>query len=868
MLVEVSIGEVIDKLSILDIKKSKIVRPEQLVAIDKEIEALSPARDHFNNFPNSFWYSLLIYVNTRIWELTDEVKSFDWKTDVARFSSISNTIFDLNQQRFRLKNRFNKLCSSNLEEQKGYAKTTLAIRVDSLDIFYSKLSVINEYSLKYDEIIFVSEYKKEINRIYSLFSVVSEYPNARSIDELNHENDSEIYEFPPIYYLASGRMGDFILSLSVVAENFWNTGSKGVIYLTDIIEKFSFSLEKAYNDSKDVISMQPYVKSYHLHANEGFNVNLAEWRSSPYLYRDNWNKIYSSTYGVNWGSRKWLFIPQDETFKNKIFIHQSQSRFNDKFNINEFRNTFKNEDIVFISQNQGEYDAFISRTSCNSIPFLKVNSLMELYIAISSCKFFIGNLSMPLASADAMFKNRLTLLYGNEDDIHMLNMQNIWPMTNVFPNNTYYSQFGEDSFMESLFPRGYVGTCVEVGAYNGVNVSNTLFFEEKGWKCVCIEPLPEHFEACKLKRKYAVNCCISDKNKEDVPFYVYELEGGNQSAISSLEPDMRLVDSHSHLIRKAGHEIRVKCRTLTSVLDEAAFPLEIDFISIDTENTEIDVLKGFDFSKYKVKYLIIENNFNESACEDYLIPLGFKKFRRHEVNDFYVNLNIVDMVTHPYRQNISLTYPLYHGEEQQGKCVDQTLREYFPDPLYKGVFLDIGAYEPVNISNSYHFERNGWNVICFEANTQLIEGLQKERKNVYNYAISNESKEFIEFNVVDGSWGGGSLTAGISAIDLDPEYMKLFGYGIKNIRQIKVPQKSLNDCLPEILKNSTNIDIMSIDVEGGELNVLKGLDLNKYSVKVFVIENVFSNKNIGEYLSSFNYTLHKRIEYNEYYIKV
>jgi hypothetical protein len=50
-------------------------------------------------------------------------------------------------------------------------------------------------------------------------------------------------------------------------------------------------------------------------------------------------------------------------------------------------------------------------------------------------------------------------------------------------------------------------------------------------------------------------------------------------------------------------------------------------------------------------------------------------------------------------------YNNFHGEVQHGKFVDETLREYFPDYNYKGIFLDIGAYEPINISNSYHFEK-------------------------------------------------------------------------------------------------------------------------------------------------------------------
>jgi len=65
-------------------------------------------------------------------------------------------------------------------------------------------------------------------------------------------------------------------------------------------------------------------------------------------------------------------------------------------------------------------------------------------------------------------------------------------------------------------------------------------------------------------------------------------------------------------------------------------------------------------------------------------------------------------------------YYNFHGEIQKGKNVDKTLREYFPDYNYRGIFFDIGAYEPINISNSYHFEKNGWDCYCFEANLLLI----------------------------------------------------------------------------------------------------------------------------------------------------
>jgi FkbM family methyltransferase len=208
----------------------------------------------------------------------------------------------------------------------------------------------------------------------------------------------------------------------------------------------------------------------------------------------------------------------------------------------------------------------------------------------------------------------------------------------------------------------------------------------------------------------------------------------------------------------------------------------------------------------------------------------------------------------------------FYGEIQCGKHVDQTLREYFPDYNYKGVFFDIGAYESINISNSYHFEQNGWDVHCFEANPLLIDGLKKDRKNVYNYAVYDEDKDSVEFNAVLGPWGGGSLMAGVSAIELDPDYLNKFGNQIFQITKFQVSQKTLNTLISTEISHIKNIDIMSIDVEGGELKVLKGLNLEKYKPKLMVIENVFDKNDIKEYLYNANYTLDKHIDYNQYYL--
>jgi FkbM family methyltransferase len=199
---------------------------------------------------------------------------------------------------------------------------------------------------------------------------------------------------------------------------------------------------------------------------------------------------------------------------------------------------------------------------------------------------------------------------------------------------SYYGQHQEDVYIKKVFPTSTNGVCIEVGAYDGVSLSNTKHFEEIGWRALCIEPIPSAFEKCKIARKECYQCCISDKDSEDKEFTIFHLND-NLCAISSLEPDQRLIDSHSHLITNST-KIMANVRSLNSLLSELNFPKVIDFISIDTENTELDVLKGLDLNVYDVKLFVVENNYNEPFCENYLLQYGYKKIGRIAVNDFFI----------------------------------------------------------------------------------------------------------------------------------------------------------------------------------------------------------------------------------------
>lgn len=211
-----------------------------------------------------------------------------------------------------------------------------------------------------------------------------------------------------------------------------------------------------------------------------------------------------------------------------------------------------------------------------------------------------------------------------------------------------------------------------------------------------------------------------------------------------------------------------------------------------------------------------------------------------------------------------MAYAQFHGEHLAGYYVDEIIRSYFPDYNYKGVFFDVGTFDPIHISNSYHFEKNGWECYLFEANTELIPNLKDKRKNVFNYALYDEDKECIEFNVVDT---GNNWTAGFSAIELNKEYEHIFPTDKKKeIRKVSVPQRKLDTIIQNEIPHLKYIDVMSIDIEGGELKMLQGFDLVKYPPKLIIIENVTNDISYYDYLTKFNYRLDKHICYNQYYV--
>jgi hypothetical protein len=147
MLIEISIGEGLDRYSILEIKQKEITDTNKQVHIKNEIQSLSELVVHKQTF--HYYYELLLNVNTQIWNHTNTIKSMN--PDHTGFATISHSIFELNQSRFRLKNIMNQLSESRIQEQKSYGTTQVEITLTDSDPI--DLAMLSTLSLQYDTVI-------------------------------------------------------------------------------------------------------------------------------------------------------------------------------------------------------------------------------------------------------------------------------------------------------------------------------------------------------------------------------------------------------------------------------------------------------------------------------------------------------------------------------------------------------------------------------------------------------------------------------------------------------------------------------------------------------------------------------------------
>lgn len=159
----------------------------------------------------------------------------------------------------------------------------------------------------------------------------------------------------------------------------------------------------------------------------------------------------------------------------------------------------------------------------------------------------------------------------------------------------FYSEFGEDKWLVEHGDLPFHGVFVDVGA-GGYTNSNSLHFEEKGWKVLCIEPDKRHPGLS--SRKLVDHSVVGEKD-------------GFAEFVLHRFPVL------SGLHHGKAESVTLPMHTLNTILENYSID-KIDVLSIDVEGHEIAVLSGFDLEVYKPSYIIIEhtNQFKGNGQSD------------------------------------------------------------------------------------------------------------------------------------------------------------------------------------------------------------------------------------------------------------
>lgn len=199
--------------------------------------------------------------------------------------------------------------------------------------------------------------------------------------------------------------------------------------------------------------------------------------------------------------------------------------------------------------------------------------------------------------------------------------------------------------------------------------------------------------------------------------------------------------------------------------------------------------------------------------------------------------------------------------------IDDKLAKYLG---YRGgFFIEVGANDGFTQSNTYYLEKFlGWSGILVEPIPNLYQQCRKNRTNskVFNCAlVSND----YDSNTVSMRYANlMSLTEGaFSDSHMENDHIST-GLNVQNIDEtyrIDVPAKTLESVVDNVKDMPAKIDFFSLDVEGYELSVLKGVNLNKYRPNYLLLEDFFQNQELHSYVSTYYYLVEMFTDHDYFY---
>ncbi len=209
----------------------------------------------------------------------------------------------------------------------------------------------------------------------------------------------------------------------------------------------------------------------------------------------------------------------------------------------------------------------------------------------------------------------------------------------------YKSQYNQDKVLNDWFFKNKKnGVFVDIGAHDGETFSNTYFYEKfLGWNGLCIEPNPKVFNLLKNRRDcITIQGCAFNENCFKT-FRTFE-GTGHCDMVSGLvdyfsEEHLSFIksDELSHFF-ESSEDVVVECFNISELLIENNLTV-IDFLSLDVEGCELEILKSIYYSKIKINVILVENQYDNQNIRTFLQNKNYRYMGKIYVDDLFVLKN-------------------------------------------------------------------------------------------------------------------------------------------------------------------------------------------------------------------------------------
>lgn len=201
---------------------------------------------------------------------------------------------------------------------------------------------------------------------------------------------------------------------------------------------------------------------------------------------------------------------------------------------------------------------------------------------------------------------------------------------------------------------------------------------------------------------------------------------------------------------------------------------------------------------------------------------------------------------------------VYYSQTGEDLIIEQLL------PAQEGFFVDVGCNHPIDLSNTFRFYLRGWRGISIDANAELIALHKKFRpEDTAICAAVSDKVQMVTFHKSE-------LTA-VSTIDEKTLGVWKEKWKFNESDQSQVETTTLDLILEKHLPPGQKIDLLTVDVEGHDFEVLKGISLDKYRPQLIVVEihnldlNLMHTNEISKYLTNKGYRLRGYVTMNAYF---